>query len=394
MDRFNFFFRQKVAEAELDAAFDAAEVGLSNFVEAFNYIGIGDGAVASEHSPNNLTIDLSGPAKIYDQSAQLIKWSATQNLDVSLDENGASTAVVSSGNERYVSVFAEFTRALSDSRTDGDGNQVFFSSAESFNLNVVAGNEVVAASATPPALRADQILLCDILLAHNQTAITDSDIDVSRAQVVFDLTGSPTSIRQRNLQSVLQDMLDDINGFVTTTLTLDQSDTDAARINSTLQASNFLNIFEFKYDATRYVRMYASTTSVSWILPGLWITLNAKWETTGTQWERDDTGNAYAASFNNTGQLQLHRHTNTATPWGETEWDELMNSIEPYMIGLLDASTSGGGAGAAYTVQGQDATGSNQDGGDIVFETGAPTGTGLEGTVYRLTDNGDYIGMG
>jgi hypothetical protein len=183
-------------------------------LQGFGYDGIITGADVAEHNPTpNFTVDLSAPALIYDQTSQKIAWSATQNVDCSLDENGAATAVVSSGNEKYLSIFAEYERDLSDPRTDYNGATVFFDRAESFQINVVQGVEAPTGTAVKPALRSDQVLLGDVLITYGMTQIQTSDIDDSRSQVPFDLTGSPLSIKEKSMQDVLQAMLDALNAF-------------------------------------------------------------------------------------------------------------------------------------------------------------------------------------
>jgi len=221
MDRYNFYYLQKVKESELDAAFDAVENAIAAFLEGFQYIGIVYGAAVTEHSPTpNLTVDVEGPALVYDQSAQRIAWNTTQVIDITIDENGSATAVGTSGNEKYLSIFAEFDRNLSDPRTDGFGATVFFDNAESYKINVVQGTEAPTGTATKPALRGDQILLADVLITYSMTQVQNSDIDDSRSQVPFDLTGSPLSIKEKSMQDALQAMLDQLNTYATGNATL------------------------------------------------------------------------------------------------------------------------------------------------------------------------------
>lgn len=191
MNRFDFFFRQKVTEGELDAAFDAAENALFNFALDVGIVGITDGAAVSQNAGTpNLTVDVGGPGSIYDQLGQRINWTGTQDVDCSVDENSNPTAVVTPGNEKWLSIFAKFQRSLSDARLDGTGASVFFNRAESFVINVVQGAESVP-SATKPSLRSDEILLADVKLIYGQTQILNADIDTSRRQ---DWTNDATTI--------------------------------------------------------------------------------------------------------------------------------------------------------------------------------------------------------
>jgi hypothetical protein len=219
MQRYDFYFGQKVRHTELDDAFDAVETAIGTFLQGFGYSGIITGADVAENNPTpNFTVDVSGPALVYDQLSQKIAWSATQDVDCTIDENGAATAVVSSGNEKYLSIFAEFERLASDPRTDRNGATVFYDQAESFSINVVQGVEAPTGTAVKPSLRADQVLLGDVLITYAMTQIQNSDIDLDRAQYPFDLTGSPTAIKEKSFLDVLQAMLDVLNAFDASTI--------------------------------------------------------------------------------------------------------------------------------------------------------------------------------
>ena len=139
-------------------------------------------------------------------------------MDCTLDENGAATAVTTSGNEKYLTIFAEFERSLSDPRTDRNGATVFFDRAESYQINVVQGVEAPTGTAVKPAVRSDQVLLADVLITYGMSQIQNSDIDLDRAEYPYDLTGSPTAIKEKGLQDVLQTMLDVLNAFDASTL--------------------------------------------------------------------------------------------------------------------------------------------------------------------------------
>lgn len=204
MQRFNFFFRQKVTEAELDAAFDACEQAFFQWALDNGVVGITAGAdVAQNAGTPNLTVDVSGPASIYDQSGQRINWTGTQDVDCSVDENSNPTAVTTPGNEKYLTLFAKFVRSLSDARLDGEGNSVFFNRAESFVINVAQGAES-AAPATPPILRADEILLADIKLVFGQTQILNADISTTRRQWAIKTTGISPGIGVGTVEEAIQ----------------------------------------------------------------------------------------------------------------------------------------------------------------------------------------------
>ena len=208
MQRYDFFFKQKVTESELDSAFGSAETAINNVILDNGIIGITSGGAVSQNAGTaNLTVDVSGPATIYDQTAQRISWSATQDVDCSIDENSNPTAVVTPGNHRILSIFAKFKRVLSDPRLDGSGDTVYFNSAESFELHVAAGAE--ASSPTPPVLRANEILLADIELDYGQTQILNADISTTRRQWAIKTT-SGISVAVGQIEEAVQALADGV----------------------------------------------------------------------------------------------------------------------------------------------------------------------------------------
>lgn len=205
MDRFNWFFRQKVTEAELDTAFDAVENALFRLALDWGVVGITSGAAVSERAGTpNLSVDVSGPATIYDQDGQRISWSPTQNLSVATDESSTSTAVATPGNEKWLSIFAEFVRVQSDPRTDGSGNPILFNQAEGYQLSVVQGAEAAIGLAARPALLPDRILLADVRLINGQTQVLNADISVTRRQSAFVLTVGGTTVRAGQIEEAIQ----------------------------------------------------------------------------------------------------------------------------------------------------------------------------------------------
>lgn len=186
-DRRDYYFRQKVTEAELDAGFDELEQADRAITSDLGLIGVAVGMVVAQQVSPDLTVQVSGPGVIYDQTGQRITIPSTQNVNCAVDEGALNTAVVTPGNSKILSIFAEFERALSDPRVDGNSATVYFVRAESFQFNVVAGVE--AGSPTAPALRGDQILIADITLVHSQSTIVNGDISTTRRQWMFKTTG-------------------------------------------------------------------------------------------------------------------------------------------------------------------------------------------------------------
>jgi len=230
MDRRDFFFRQKVTEAELDGAFDAVENALFNLALDWGIVGITTGAEVTENSGTpNLTVDIAGPATIYDQLGQRISWSPGQDLDASVDENSVATAVTTPGNEKWLSVFAKFVRTQSDPRTDGAGDPLFFELSESFEIGLVQGAEAVAPTATRPPLEADRILLADIRIVFGTTQILNADIDTTRRQDAFVFSAGSVDVRAGTAEEALQSLVTQI-GISAVDLSDDTAPDDGATL--------------------------------------------------------------------------------------------------------------------------------------------------------------------
>lgn len=180
MDRRNFYYRQRVTEAELDSAFDDAEIGIWNLVKDIGLLGVVTGAEVIENAPTNLTVDVLGPAAIYDQAGQRIYFGVTQDLDCALDYLGNPTVPTVVGEKVWISIHARFARNLQDLRTDGNGDPVYWIRGEYFELRVVAGTPAGGGGHTRPSKPTDAILLADIELSEGQTSIVDANISTTR----------------------------------------------------------------------------------------------------------------------------------------------------------------------------------------------------------------------
>ncbi len=182
-DRLDYFFRQRVTEAELDLGFELLEKADRNLAADIGVYGIVSGATPTQHAPiADLTIDLTAPCRAYDRLGQRIFFGTSQRVDCAADLTGIPTEVSTSGQERWLGVFLRFKRLLSDPRTDGNSQQVFFRRDESFEIVVRQGPQAAAGSAPKVALVDGELLLCDVHRVAGQSQLHDADIDVSRRQ--------------------------------------------------------------------------------------------------------------------------------------------------------------------------------------------------------------------
>jgi hypothetical protein len=193
--RTDFFFRQRVTEAELDLAFELLEKADRDLVSDLGIVGIIAGAVPAPHAPvPDLSVDLTAPAKAYNQLGERIFFGAGQTVGVAVDLDGLPTEVTTAGSERWVGVFLRFRRQLSDPRTDGNSQQVFFRRDESFELVVRQAAPAPAGSAQRVPLQPDELLVCEVKRRPGQTQIVSADIDTSRRQVFVFADASAISV--------------------------------------------------------------------------------------------------------------------------------------------------------------------------------------------------------
>jgi len=205
MQKYDWFEGQKVKNTELKGAFDAAEEAFKRLTLDTGIVGITSGGAVSENAGSaNLTVDVAGPVSIYDQAGQRISWSGTQDVICSVDENSSSTAVVSPGNERWLSIFAKFKQNLTDPRLDRQGDTVYFDVAESFEIHVGMGAEAVIPTAARPFLRGDEILLADVRLIYGQTQIFNASISTTRRQWAIKTVSGLTQIAVGTMEEAVE----------------------------------------------------------------------------------------------------------------------------------------------------------------------------------------------
>jgi hypothetical protein len=203
-DRADYYFRQKVTEAELDLGFELLEKADRNFAADLGIYGVVSGAVPAPHSPvADLSIDLTAPGRAYDNLGQRIFFGTGQTVSCAVDLVGLPTDVSSAGNERWLGVFLRFRRLLSDPRTDGNSQQVFFRRDESFELVVRQAPEGAVGSAPRVALQPDELLVCDVRRRPGQTQIVAADIEITRRQAFIFAQGTSVAVLT-GLWSILQ----------------------------------------------------------------------------------------------------------------------------------------------------------------------------------------------
>lgn len=219
-DRQDYFFRQKVTEAELDLGFNGLEVADFNLAIDHELTGIVNGQGVGEASVPDLTVDVAAGTN-YSKQGERTRNPSTQNVDMSQDDGATSTAVATPGNQKIVSLFMTFDRALSDPRIDGNSLTVFFERDESFDFSVVQGAEAVGAAAVPPPLDGNKILLADIRLEFGTTTITNAgtifgspQIDTSRREDAYKFTGGTIEITEGSANDAIASLLTALNQHV------------------------------------------------------------------------------------------------------------------------------------------------------------------------------------
>lgn len=208
MDSTNFYYKQVVGEDDMDLSFEQVRAALRQQELDIGAVGIKAGGDIVEASPTpNMTVELDTPLVGVDADGNRIYVASEDPIDVSVDSNAVSTAVIGGGNEKYVSVFVRYTTVQSDPRIDGNSNVVYWLVSASHEIVVVQGAEAPAGTATPPSLLADALLCGDVLLYSGMTEVLDADIDLSRQQLAFALTSTNYDINAGTQVAALEAML-------------------------------------------------------------------------------------------------------------------------------------------------------------------------------------------
>jgi len=183
MDSLNFYYLQRVLESELDLVETNTSTALKKARQDLGIVGMHDGGVVTQNAPPDLSVLVSGPALGTDPDGERLYWAAAQTVDCTQDHLGAPTTVVGAGNERWISVIAEYDQTLALPVTDGNGVTVYTRVYDSFNLYVTMATEQAFGANVKPALPSDGVLLADIRLVFGGVQILAADINIVAAGI-------------------------------------------------------------------------------------------------------------------------------------------------------------------------------------------------------------------
>lgn len=350
MDLRDWFYRQRVSEVELAEGFELAEAADRAIMRDAGIVGVCSGGTASANGAT-LSVDLTAGV-VYDQLGQRIAWEGTENVDVSRDTSGAVTNVVTPGNERWVSIFAVFTRLAGNPRVDGNGDEVLYDQDESYTFRVLQGAEAAIGAATRPSLQGDAILLCDIQLEQGQTLLAGGDISLTRRQWAF-AVGAGFGTAEEAIAALFGSP---VSTFASG-LVVEEADDEVALLRTTERpsTSDYKLIAQVPITAAGalvYLRMYAATTG------GISITANARRNNTLDRWEADDAAYGCAAELTFVSApvvgavVAVRGRTSGLTNW--TTWQQVMsmNADDGAWEGDGQSTTYAGWEGVSGAVAG------------------------------------------
>jgi hypothetical protein len=201
-----------VQESDLDDAFGQLETADRLIMSDLGLAGIMSGLTVAEDSPTGLSV-IVATGTCYDQEGARVRVPSQQVVDLSVDFNGASTAVVTATWSRWLSVYLIADRDLTDPQTDGNGATVYVSRNQSFAFKVVQGAEAFAP--TRPTLLTDAILLADVVIAQGATAVVNANLDVTRRMNLITVAGAPLSLDETSILDAFTAVQDKYNLHVT-----------------------------------------------------------------------------------------------------------------------------------------------------------------------------------
>lgn len=174
MDRSDFYYKQNVTQAEMDQAFDDCENADRNIIldrdepdELFFAWGVLNGYGVNQTATPSLSIEIADGVA-YDEDGRRIPHSGgPYTMDL--------TSLQPGSDQRYVRIYAEFTRDLSDSRVDGLGAPIDYRQAEGVIFSADAG--AISASPVKPTVLTGKVLLATVLMV-NGLLVTDARISM------------------------------------------------------------------------------------------------------------------------------------------------------------------------------------------------------------------------
>jgi hypothetical protein len=173
MDRRDFYYAQKVTQANMDEAFDLVEA--AEFTIKKDMFAGANGFLAApvtvaQEGAGTTRVDV-GTGLGWDKFGQRVENpNASQFVDFTGDDDPT--------NPRIAAIYLQFARALSGGTTDGLGNPISYNRDESFALVKVLGTP--AGSPTPPAHDPAQGLrLAHVTIPAAGGVITSAEIDTS-----------------------------------------------------------------------------------------------------------------------------------------------------------------------------------------------------------------------
>jgi hypothetical protein len=244
-NRRDFMYRQPVLEDELDAAFAGSEDATQNMSIDADLMARTPPADKSEFGGVMWGFDgtdLGGGTQIrvdqgsaYDEYGRRTATDANYTLTLTKEGNtqtgmggtpdGAALSITS-GFDRWVTVFLVFDRKLDDLRYDGYNNPVYFKRDESFKFYVKAGateksHGTLNYTTDKPAREADKVLIHDVIIWNDGGTLKVYEIDTGsnqRTEFYFNVIGtnSPNKeiVKKENIRDALKAMLELYNDHV------------------------------------------------------------------------------------------------------------------------------------------------------------------------------------
>lgn len=247
MDRRDYYYRQKVLEAELDAGFAGAETAERALAVDYDYVartppaekenfgGIMWGLEASFGGGLDVLIE---PGAAYGELG--IRVGLPTGVNVTLSNEGdtqigqgatgdGAAIALASNQECWVTIFLRFDRLLSDQRYDGYNNLVYHQRDESMYFTIEKGVTRTIGALTAgdkPARKQYHTLLADVHMKNTGGGIfintLDVDPDTKRVEYYFDYVASnlihgnpPQRIRSKyNIRDVAVAQLEMYNDHI------------------------------------------------------------------------------------------------------------------------------------------------------------------------------------